>query len=30
MKHKPTTKRLYRALRKDETILTSNLIENQT
>lgn len=28
MKHRPTTKRLYRALRKDETILTSSLIEN--
>ena len=28
MKHRPTTKRLYRALRKDETILTSNLVEN--
>ena len=28
MKHRPITKRLYRALRKDETILTSNLVEN--
>lgn len=28
MKQIPTKKRLYRALRKEETILTSNLIEN--
>ena len=28
MKQIPTKKLLYRALRKDETILTSNLIEN--